>query len=160
MKDVKHFLTAWKRELPILKASSFLQKIPSKFLNTLLNKTIQQLSTESPKTMRKLCLFTKFPCQEISRKSINTESSHTIKVNNKENSNTNQKQDKPVLMNQLKDWQLRQNNVIVYNIVETDFVNSNDTTSNLLSTFTQLLTDVYEVTYEKKDISSVYRLGK
>lgn len=63
-------------------------------------------------------------------------------------------------MNQLKDWQLRQNNVIVYNIVETDFVNSNDITSNLSSTFNQLLADVYEVTYEKKDISSVCRLGK
>ena len=99
----KIFLDSMETRITNLESEQFSTKIPSKFLNTLLNKTIQQLSTESPKTMRKLCLFTKFPCKEISRKSINTESSHTIKVNNKENSNTNQKKDKPVLMNQLKD---------------------------------------------------------
>ena len=66
-------------------------------------------------------------------------------------------------MNQLKDWQLRQNNVIVYNILTdiiTDFVSSNDTTTDLLSKFKQLIADVREVTYDKKDITSVYRLGR
>ena len=89
-----------------------------------------------------------------------TESSHTAEVNNKENSNTNQKQEKPVLMNQLKDWQSHQNNVIVYNIPETDLVNSNDTAIDLLSKFKQLIADVCEVTYDKNDIISVFRLGK
>ena len=49
--------------------------------------------------------------EKVPNESSNIESSHKIKVNNKENSNANQKQDKPVLMNQLKDWQSRQNNV-------------------------------------------------
>ena len=76
--------------------------------------------------------------KKVSNKSSCTDSSLTIKVNNKENSNTNQKQDKPVLMNQLKDWQLRQNNVIFYNIPETYFANSNETTIDLLSKFKQV----------------------
>ena len=42
--------------------------------------------------------------KKVPNESSSTESSHTINVNNKENSNTNQKQDKPVLKNQLKDW--------------------------------------------------------
>ena len=41
--------------------------------------------------------------EKVPNKSSYTESSHTIQ--NKENYSTNQKQDKPVLMNQLKDWQ-------------------------------------------------------
>ena len=60
-------------------------------------------------------------CEKVPNESLNTESSHTIEVSNKENSNTNQKQDKPVLMNQLTNWQSRQNNIFVYNIPETDF---------------------------------------
>ena len=98
--------------------------------------------------------------EKVPNESSNTEPSHTIEVNNKENSYTNQKQEKPVLMNQVKDWKSRQNNVIVYNIPETDFVNRNDTTTDLLSKFKQLIADVCEVTYDKKDTTSVYRLGR
>ena len=83
---------------------------------------------------------------KVPNESSSTESSPTIEVNNKENSNTNQKQDKLVLMTQLKNWQSCQNNVIVYNIPETDFVNSNDTTPDLLSKFKLLIADVCEVT--------------
>ena len=97
--------------------------------------------------------------EKVSNESSNTESSHKIEVNNKENPNTNQKQDKPVLMNQLKGWHSRQNNVIVY-ISEIDFVKSNVITTDLLSKFKQLIADACEVTYDKKDITSVYRLGK
>ena len=57
-------------------------------------------------------------------------------------------------------WQSRQNNVIVCNIPETDFVNSNDTTTDLLSKFNQLIAEVCEVTCDKKDITSVYCLGR
>ena len=88
-----------------------------------------------------------------------TESSHTVEVNNKENSSNNQKQDKPVLLNQLKDWQSCQSNV-VYNIPETNFVNSNDTATDLLSKLAQLKADVCEKTYDKKDTISVYHLGR
>ena len=41
--------------------------------------------------------------KKVPNESSNTESSLKIEVNNKENSNTNQKQDKLVLMNQLKE---------------------------------------------------------
>ena len=97
---------------------------------------------------------------KASNESSNTEPGHKIEVNNKENFNTNLNQDKLVLTNELNDWQSRQNNVIVYNIPETDFVNSNNTTTNLLSKFDQLTADVCEMTYHKKDITSVYCLGK
>ena len=71
--------------------------------------------------------------EKVPNESSKTESSHTVEVNNKENSNSNQKQDKSVLLNQLKDWQSCQNNIVVYNIPETNFVNSNDTATDLLS---------------------------
>ena len=111
--DVKYFLAAWKQELPVLKANSFPIKILLKFLKTLLNKTIQQLCTAWKCWTMKVNAVEKVP-----NESSNTDSIHRNEVNNKENSNTNQKQDKLVLMNQLKDWQLRQNNVIVYNITQ------------------------------------------
>ena len=41
--------------------------------------------------------------EKIPNESSNTQPIHTIKVNTKETSNTNQKQDKSVLMNQLQD---------------------------------------------------------
>ena len=41
--------------------------------------------------------------EKVPNESSNIESSYTIEVNNKETYNTNQKQDKPVLINQLKD---------------------------------------------------------
>ena len=53
--------------------------------------------------------------KKVQNESSNTESSQTIKVNNKENFNANQKQGKPILMNKLKDC------------------NCNDTTTNFLS---------------------------
>ena len=63
-------------------------------------------------------------------------------------------------MNQLKDWQSGQNIVIFYNIPETDFANSNDTTAALLSNFTQLIADVCEVAYHKQGVTSARRLRK
>ena len=68
--------------------------------------------------------------EKVRNESSIRESSQTGKVNKKENSNTNQNQDKLVLMNQLKDWQSRQNNFIIYNIPETDFVSRNDATTD------------------------------
>ena len=41
--------------------------------------------------------------EKVPNESSNTESSNTLEVNNKKNFNTNQNQDKPTLMNQLKD---------------------------------------------------------
>ena len=55
---------------------------------------------------------------------------------------------------------MRQNNLIVYRIPETDFGNSNNTTTDLFSKFNQLIADVCEVSYNKKDIISVYFLGR
>ena len=98
--------------------------------------------------------------EKVPNESSKTESSHTVEVNNKENSNSNQKQDKSVLLNQLKDWQSCQNNIVVYNIPETNFVNSNDTATDLLSKLAQLKANVCEKTYDKKDTISVYHLGR
>ena len=65
----------------------------------------------------------------------------------------------PTLINQLKDWQLRQNNLINYNIPETELVNQQDIKTDLLSKFKELITDKCNVTIEIKDIVSIYRLG-
>ena len=80
--------------------------------------------------------------KKVQNESSNTESSHTIKVNNKENFNTNQKQGKPILMNKLKDC------------------NCNDITTNFFIKTQQLIADECEVTYDNKDITLVHRLGK
>ena len=65
----------------------------------------------------------------------------------------------PTLTNQLEDWQLRQNNIIIYNIPETELVNQQGIETDLLSKFKELKTDKCNVTIETKDIVSIYRLG-
>ena len=50
--------------------------------------------------------------EKVPNESFNTKPSHTIEVNSKKTSNTNQKQGKSVLIKQLKEWQSHQNNVI------------------------------------------------
>ena len=71
--------------------------------------------------------------EKVPNESSNTKSSDTVEVNNKENSNTYQKQEQPVL------------------------INSNDTTTDFVSKFKQLMADLCEVTYSKKGITSMYR---
>ena len=39
----------------------------------------------------------------------------------------------PTLINQLKDWQLSQNNLIIYNIPEAELVNQQDVKTDILS---------------------------
>ena len=51
----------------------------------------------------------------------------------------------PTLINQLKDWQLRQNNLIIYNIPETELVNQQDIKTDLLSKFKKLITYKYNL---------------
>ena len=65
----------------------------------------------------------------------------------------------PTLINQLKDWQLSQNNLIIYNIPEAELVNQQDIKTDLLSKFKELITDKCNVTIETKDIFSIYGLG-
>ena len=57
----------------------------------------------------------------------------------------------PTLINQLEDWQLRQNNLIIYNIPETELVNQQDIETDLLSKFKELITDKCNVIIETKD---------
>ena len=54
----------------------------------------------------------------------------------------------PTFTNQLKDWQLCQNNLIIYNIPETELVNQQDIKTELLSKFKELITDKCNVTIE------------
>ena len=63
------------------------------------------------------------------------------------------------LINQLKDWQLCQNNFIIYCIPETELVNQQDIKADLLSKSKELITDQCNVIIETKDIVSIYRLG-
>ena len=65
----------------------------------------------------------------------------------------------PTLINQLKDWQLSQNNLIVYNIPEAELVNQQDIKTDLLFKFKELITDKCNVIIETKDIFSIYGLG-
>ena len=65
----------------------------------------------------------------------------------------------PTLINQLEDWQLRQNNIVIYNIPETELVNQQDIETDLLSKFKELKTDKCNVTIETNGIVSIYRLG-
>ena len=63
------------------------------------------------------------------------------------------------LINQLKDWQLCQNNFIIYYIPETELVNQQDIKADLLSRSKELITDQCNVIIETKDIVSIYCLG-
>ena len=65
----------------------------------------------------------------------------------------------PTLINQLKDWQLSQNNLIIYKIPEAELVNQQDIKTDLLSKFKELITDKCNVTIQTKDIFSIYGLG-
>ena len=60
----------------------------------------------------------------------------------------------PTLINQLKDWQLRQNNLIIYNIPETELVNQQDIKTDLLFKFKELLTDKCNVTIETREFTT------
>ena len=52
----------------------------------------------------------------------------------------------PALIKQLQDWQLRQNNLIIYNIPETELVNQQDIKTDLISECKELITDKCNVT--------------
>ena len=60
----------------------------------------------------------------------------------------------------MKDWQLRQNNLIIYNVPETELVNQQDIKTDLLSKIKKLITDECNVTIETKDIVLIYHLGR
>ena len=77
----------------------------------------------------------------------------TINPSNIESANS------PTLINQLEDWQLLQNNLIIYDIPETELVNQQDIKTGLLSKFKELITDNCNVTIETKDIVSINLLG-
>ena len=65
----------------------------------------------------------------------------------------------PTLINQLDNSQVHQNNLIVYNIPETELVNQQDIKTDLLFKFKELTTGKSNVTIETKDIVSIYCLG-
>ena len=77
----------------------------------------------------------------------------TINPSNIESANS------PTLINQLKDWQLLQNNLIIYDLPETELVNQQDIKTGLLSKFKELITNNCNVTTETKDIVSINPLG-
>ena len=72
----------------------------------------------------------------------------------------NNTQEPLMLMNQLKDWQSRQNNIIAYNIPESELVNNDDIAADELRKFQQSIAKQRNVKIDDNSVLKLYRLGK
>ena len=72
----------------------------------------------------------------------------------------NNTQEPLMLMNQLKDWQSRQNNIIAYNIPESELVNNDDIAADELRKFQQSIAKQCKVKIDDNSVLKLYRLGK
>ena len=72
----------------------------------------------------------------------------------------NNTQEPLMLMNQLKDWQSRQNNIIAYNIPESELVNNDDIAADELRKFQQSIAKQCNVEIGDNSVLKLYRLGK
>ena len=57
-----------------------------------------------------------------------------------------------MLMNQLKDWQSRQNNIIAYNIPESELVNNDDIATHKLRKFQQSMAKQCDIKTEDNSV--------
>ena len=73
------------------------------------------------------------------------------------NSNT---QEPLMLMKQLKDWQSRQNNIIAYNIPESELVNNDDIAAYKLRKFEHSSAKQCDFKIDDNSVLKLYRLGK
>ena len=64
------------------------------------------------------------------------------------------------MVNQLKDWQSRLNNVIVYNIPESALQNGVDQKKNMIKNFRDKVANSCNFNFNDVDITAIYRLGK
>ena len=71
----------------------------------------------------------------------------------------NNTQEPLMLMNQLKDWQSRQNNIIAYNIPESELVN-NDIAADKLRKFQQSIAKQCNIKIDDNSVLKLYHLGK
>ena len=72
----------------------------------------------------------------------------------------NNTQEPLMLMNQLKDWQSRPNNIIAYNIPESELVNNDDIVADELRKFQQSIAKQCNVKIDDNSVLKLYRLGK
>ena len=63
-------------------------------------------------------------------------------------------------MKQLKDWQSRQNNIIAYNIPESELVNNDDISADELRKFQQSIAKQCNVKIDDNSVLKLYRLDK
>ena len=64
------------------------------------------------------------------------------------------------LMNQLKDWQSRQNNIIAYIVPESDLANNDDIAADELRKFHQSIATQCDVKIDDNSVLKLYRLGR
>ena len=65
-----------------------------------------------------------------------------------------------ILMNQLKDWQSRKNNIIAYNIPESELVNNDDIAAEELRKFQKSIAKQCDVKTDDNSVLELYRFGK
>ena len=65
-----------------------------------------------------------------------------------------------MLMDQLKDWESRKNNIIAYNIPESELVNNDDIAADELRKFQQSIAKQYDVKTDDNSVHELYRFGK
>ena len=65
-----------------------------------------------------------------------------------------------MLMDQLKDWESRKNNIIAYNIPESELVNNDDIAADELRKFQQSIAKQYDVKTDDNSVLELYRFGK
>ena len=72
----------------------------------------------------------------------------------------NNTQEPLILMNQLKDWQSRQNNIIAHKIPESELVNNDDIATDELRKFQQSIAKQCDVKIDDNSVLKLYCLGK
>ena len=75
-------------------------------------------------------------------------------------STNNNTQEPLMLMNQLKDWQSRQNNITACNIPESELVNNDDIASDELRKFQRSIAKQCDIKIGDNSALKLYRLGK
>ena len=93
----------------------------------------------------------------IQQSSTNKSDENQMLDSESANNNT---QEPLMLMNQLKDWQSRPNNIIAYNIPESELVNNDDIAADELRKFQQSIAKQCNVEIGDNSVLKLYRLGK
>ena len=93
----------------------------------------------------------------IQQSSTNKSDENQMLDSESANNNT---QEPLMLMNQLKDWQSRQNNIVAYNIPESELVNNDDIAVDKLRKFQQSIAKQCNIKIDDNSVLKLYHLGK